>query len=568
MIRNRFGFAMAALLLVFAAPAFAQDADKAAAVDALLTPATPGSPGIAVAIYHAGKVEYVQGYGLANLEQGTPVTPRTRFNVASVSKEFTALAIAMLAEEGKVDLSADVRRYLPWLPDFGKTITVADLVHHLSGLKDSNILFWFAERESADHLTQARLIAILKRQRGLLFDPGTRFSYTNTGYVLLAEVVRAASGKSLRQFEEERIFRPLGMVDSLVRDDASEIVPRRAQAYAPTPGGGWRITLNNADNFGATNVNTTAADMARWFSFLDGKAALGGPDLLKTVTTPSKLRDGTAVNYAFGLYAGRSAGRDTIGHSGSVSGYRALVTWLPKERFGVVLMANGSQDLGVPADRIVELYLGKAPPDPNRTDDMPGPIAATPAMVKAAAGHYVSDHLWSADLVAEEGKLYWVSALSTILPKSELILRGDDFFSRGTGLAARYFRFDRDAKGAITGFRKLSELGTKDFVADFRRQPPVHPTPAELAPLAGDYHVPELDITYSFRLDGDHLVASSMWSNRPITLVPVAANRFDTDSIPLGSIAVDRDAAGKPVGFTIVGGGLIGTRLERRGPVE
>lgn len=557
------GFAAATLVMIAPAPAVARDAAKTAAVDALLTPKTPGSPGIAVAIYRAGKVEYVQGYGLANLEQGTPVTPRTRFNVASVSKEFTAIAIAMLAEEGKLDPSADVRTYLPWMPDFGDVITVNDLVHHLSGLKDSNILYWLAQREDGDHQTQAQLVAIVKRQRNLLFKPGTKFSYSNMGYAMLAEVVHAVSGKTLRQFTEERIFRPLGMVDSVVRDDTGEILERRAEAYIPTAKG-WRITQHNSDDVGSTGVNTSAADMARWLSFFDG-ARIGSANLLKTVTTPGKLRDGSPLNYASGLYVGRSAGRDTIGHSGSTAGYRALVTWLPKERFGVVLIANGSQELGTPTDKIVELYLGKSTADPDPAKDMPEPIAATPAMLQAATGHYLGTRIWSADFVVDGGKLYWTS---TTLPKAEITLRGDDHFSRGIGANARYFRFDRDAKGAITGFRMISQLGTAGPGDLFRRQPNVHPTPAQLAPLAGDYYVPELDISYSIRLEGSQLLASSLWSNRPIKLVPVATDRFDTDSIPLGSVTVKRDAAGKPIGFEIVGGGLVGTQLERRGPVR
>lgn len=554
---------VAALLIVLPAPALAEDAGKAAAVDALLAPKTPDSPGLAVAIYRAGKVEYVQGYGLANLEQGTPVTPRTRFNVASVSKEFTAIAVAMLAEEGKIDLSADVRRYLPWMPDFGDPITVDDLVHHLSGLKDSNLLYWLAQREDGDHLTQAQLMAIVKRQRNLLFKPGTQFSYSNTGYALLAEVVRAASGKSLRQFTDERIFRPLGMVDSVVRDDSSEVLPRRADGYERTANG-WRITLNNSDDIGSTGLNTSAADMARWLTFFDG-AKIGGPDLLKTVTSPGKLRNGTPLNYGFGLYVGRSAGRDTIGHSGSIAGYRALVTWLPKERFGVILIANGSQELGVVTDRIVELYLGSAPADPDPAKDMPAPIATTPAMLQALAGHYLGPRIWSADLVVEDGKLYWTS---TTLPRSEITLRGNDVFSRGVGAGARYFRFERDAAGAVIGFRMIMQLGTSAPGDLFSRQPTVHPTAAELAPLAGDYYVPELDISYTLTLEGEQLIGRSLWSNRPIRLVPVAKDRFDTDSIPLGSIAVKRGAGGKPIGFEIVGGGLVGTQLERRGPVK
>jgi CubicO group peptidase (beta-lactamase class C family) len=553
-----FGTMWIVLGMSMSAPAFAAPV-SGAAVDALLAPKSADAPGVAVVIYQSGKIVYLKGYGLANLEQGTPVTTKTRFNVASVSKEFTALAIAMLAQDGKLDLDADVRRYLPWLPDFGDTITVNDLIHHLAGFKDSNLLYWLAQREDGDHLTQAQLMSIVKRQRSLLFKPGTQFSYSNTGYALLAEVVKAVSGQSLRQFTEARIFGPLGMTDSVVRDDTSEVLPRRADAYQRA-GDAWRITLNNSDDIGATGVNTTAEDMGKWLAFLD-RPTIGGPDLLRTITTPGKLRDGTPLNYAFGLYTERAAGRDAIGHSGSTAGFRAQVTWIPKDRFGVVLIANGSQDLGVPTDRIIELYLGKAAADPDPARDMPAPIATTPATLASMTGHYLGPRIWSADLVVEAGKLYWTS---TTLPKAEITIRGNDVFSRGIGAGARFFRFDRDAKGAITSFRQLSQLGTSKPGQPFVRIAPVAPSPAELAPLAGDYHAPELDISYSITLVGKELQASSLWSTRPIRLVPVAPDRFDTTSIPLGSIAVRRDAAGKPIGFEIVGGGLVGTRLDRR----
>lgn len=184
---------------VFAADAAADAPSRGAAVDALMSRHTkPGAPGAAVGVYRGGKVIYAKGFGVADLETGAPITTRTPFYISSVSKQFTAFAIALLASEGKLDLDADIRRYLPWFPGLGHTITTRHLVHHTSGLREQYELVMLSGRDLHDLVTQPQMLKLIARQRALNFVPGTDFQYNNTSYTLLAEIVRAVSGQDLR----------------------------------------------------------------------------------------------------------------------------------------------------------------------------------------------------------------------------------------------------------------------------------------------------------------------------------------------------------------------------------
>ena len=201
------------------------------AIDALFDDVEVNGPGAAVGIYHRGRPTLTRGYGLADLESGLPITPQTAFHAASVSKQFTAFAIALLAQEGAIDLEADVRDYLPYVPDFGSTITVRHLILHTSGLRNQVTLLLLRRQGVESRTTQHHVVNLVARQRTLNFPPRTDYSYSNTGYVLLAEIVFAGTGRSLREFTAERIFEPLGMQHTFFVDDVTEIVPRRASSY-------------------------------------------------------------------------------------------------------------------------------------------------------------------------------------------------------------------------------------------------------------------------------------------------------------------------------------------------
>ncbi len=237
----------------------------AARIDAVFKDyATRTSPGCALGILRDGKVLYSRGYGMADLNQSTPIAPSTVFDVGSVSKQFTAASLVLLANEGKLALTDDVRKYLPEIPDYGTPITLDHLLHHTSGLRDYNDLLVYKGYRYEDVTSDEDALEILSRQRALDFQPGTKWRYSNTNYFLAAEVVERVTGKSLAVFAKERLFQPLGMARSHFRDDHTAIVPGRATAYAPSEKGGFQIDMSNWDQLGDGQVQTNVLELAKW----------------------------------------------------------------------------------------------------------------------------------------------------------------------------------------------------------------------------------------------------------------------------------------------------------------
>src|SRR5690349_8472502 len=215
--------------------------DTIQAIDALFAAEdTSTTPGCALGVVRDGGIVYARGYGLANLEYAIPITPRTIFHVASISKQFTAFAAILLAQEGALSLDDDIRRYLPELPDFGATITPRQLAHHTSGLRDQWELLHLAGWRWDDVMTTEDILDLARRQRELNFAPGSEYAYCNTGYTLLGQIVARVSGMPFRAFCEQRIFQPLGMRSTHFHDDHTEIVPGRAYSYHPRDGGGFQ----------------------------------------------------------------------------------------------------------------------------------------------------------------------------------------------------------------------------------------------------------------------------------------------------------------------------------------
>ena len=221
------------------------------------------TPGAAVAVVREGKVIFSKGYGMANLEYDIPITAKTVFHMASVSKQFTAFAIAHLAQQGKISLDDPVQKYIPEVPEFEKTITVRHLVHHISGLRDQWTLLMMAGWRLDDVITKDHILSLVKNQKDLNFEPGARYMYSNTGYTLMAEIVARVSGKSFAQWTKENIFDPLQMEQTLFYDDHEKIVKNRAYSYYSGDEGYKKSVLSYA-NVGATSLFTTVEDLSLW----------------------------------------------------------------------------------------------------------------------------------------------------------------------------------------------------------------------------------------------------------------------------------------------------------------
>ncbi len=228
----------------------------------------PGSPGCAVGVYRDGKIIYAKGYGLANLEENVPITPETVFDIASVSKQFTAASILLLQKQGKLRLDDDVRKYIPELPDYaahgaGK-ITIRHLISHTSGLRDYVSLFTLAGINNDSVTTDNDALGIILRQKGLNFPPGSAWQYSNSGYFLLSLIVQRVSGKTLKDFAAEQIFQPLGMVHSQYRNDHTSLIPHRALAYDRGENGSYKLSVSYAETTGDGMVHTSIEDLQKW----------------------------------------------------------------------------------------------------------------------------------------------------------------------------------------------------------------------------------------------------------------------------------------------------------------
>jgi len=334
------------------------DSSLNARVDKLFAPwDKPGSPGCALAVVRDGRIIYSRGYGMADLEHDVSITPASAFYVGSLSKQFTAMAVALLAQQGTLRLDDDIHQYLPELPSYDKPITIRHLIHHTSGLPEYMPLLARAGWRPDAPFGNQDVLAIVARERQLSFQPGEQFAYSNTGYTLLALIVERAARVRFEEFADERIFSPLSMKDTHFHADATRIVKRRAYAYEPLSGGGLRLAPPVPTRVGAGGVFTTVEDLARWDqNFYD--ARVGGAELIKLVTTPGALNNGHLLEYAFGLEVRTYRGLRVVEHGGDFAGYHAYLARFPDQHLSVILLCNLSNINQVPlAHAVADIYL-------------------------------------------------------------------------------------------------------------------------------------------------------------------------------------------------------------------
>jgi CubicO group peptidase (beta-lactamase class C family) len=410
--------ALAAILLaVTGSPALAQQrvasvaALPAARVDSLFMAwDRTDSPGCAVAVYSNSEIIHARGYGMASLEHGIAITPKTVFDIGSTSKQFAAMSIVLLAEEGVLSLDDDVRRFVPELPDYGSRITIRHLLTHTSGLRDYLTLWSLAGFDDADYTTGAEALSLIVRQRALNFQPGEQYLYSNSGFFLLSVIVERASGKSLAAYAHEHIFAPLGMRHTRFNDDHTAIIANRATGYSPRADGGFAVSMSNYEQTGDGAVNTSVEDLLRWDENFY-TAQVGGRRALEAMQTTAVLNDGSRLTYALGLRVEPYRGLPTVSHGGSWAGYRAELLRFPEQRFSVACLCNRSDaNPSRLARRVADIYLadqlGQAV-DESRPEPVEpaGTVAPTldAATLARYAGTYDSDEIGATYTVVVEG---------------------------------------------------------------------------------------------------------------------------------------------------------------------
>ena len=415
-----------------------------------------GVPGASVAIAHKGEILYAKGYGEAQLEYNIPNSPTTVFHVASVSKQFTAFAIAYLADQDKIDLDADIRTYLPEMPDFGETITVRHLVHHTSGLRDQWNLLVMAGWRFDDVITEDQIMTLLKRQRELNFPPGEEFVYCNSGFTLMAKIVEKVTGQKFSEWCQEHVFEPLGMNSTQFYDDHERIVPNRSYSYYEA-GGGYKKRVLSYANVGATSLFTTVEDLSKWAWNFE-QITVGNQNLMKQMHERGILNSGDTISYAFGQFMGTYKGLKEVSHGGADAGYRTFLLRFPEEAYSIVVLSNlRSFNPGGLAYRVADIYLAdKIEEDPpssdseNSTSEEADDFDPSAVDLALYTGTYYSQELDTYyRLKVKEGKLQ-VSHLRRpdiiLHPIGEDLFQGEAYFLRGTA-------FTRNEEGAIDGFK-------------------------------------------------------------------------------------------------------------------
>ena len=539
-----------------------------AKVDALFAKMdTTVSPGCALSVMRDHKIIDERGYGMADLDHNVPITPATVFHVASMSKQFTAASILLLAQEGKLSLDDPVRKYVPELPDFGTPVTIRELLHHTSGLRDQwDLLDLSGWRISEDRITDADVLYVVSHQRALNFPPNTRFLYSNTGFTLLAQIVARVSGESFRKFTTERIFEPLGMKSTHFRDDFDEIVKNMAYGYDPA-GDTFRLSVTNYDTVGATSLLTTVEDLALWDeNFYTPR--VGGPKLVEQLLERGKLNDGTQIDYAAGLVVTQYRGLNVVDHGGADAGYRSDMIRFPDQHFSVACLCNlSSANPSDLAQKVADVYLGPLmqPAKAPHADEGKG-ITLTPAQMQAKVGVYVNvkDENDVVRFVVKDGGLQTGNG-------------GDEETYALKAISENEFRL-AVASDAITFLpgrpgtpQQLTIRHEDGMVETFAAAPAFAPTAAELAEYAGTYSSREIDPLY--RIEYGHLHVSgdgpehafdglvlTRLKNDPDPLRPVTRDLF---AAGVGKIRFTRDAQGKVNGFLLTTGRVINLRFER-----
>ena len=353
---------------------------------------TTSSPGCALAVVKDGRIVYEHGYGMANLELGMAITPQSVFDIGSVSKHITAMAILLLEQEHKLSLDDDVRKYLPEIPDYGSKITIRHMLHHTSGLRNYDDLFDLEGIPEADLTTDRDAMDLIVRQKGVNFKAGEEFLYSDTNYFLMSQIVKRITGQTLRQFAQERIFGPLGMTSTHFHDDHTMIVPRRATGYAPHQGGGFEMDMSNFEQLGDGSVMTTVEDLFRWDQNFE-HPQVGGPEAIRQLTTPGMLNSGQPVPYAMGLFLDHYRGLNWIHHSGEWVGYRAALSRFPDQHFSTLITCNcvGSMSPMTMAQRVADIYLANEFAKTQTTASRQSPSNVPASELQKYAGAYWSE---------------------------------------------------------------------------------------------------------------------------------------------------------------------------------
>ncbi len=487
------------------------------------------APGCAVGVSLNGESVFEKAFGMAEMEHGIVNTPQTIFESGSVAKQFTAAALVLLQQDGKLNIDDPVKKYIPELPDYGLPLTIRHMLNHTSGLRD-----WFSVRAlsgegAGQHIvTQQMIFDTVVRQKGLDFKPGAEYSYSNSGYQLAAMIVERVSKQKFADFVAERILKPVGMKNTGYRDDFQRIVPGRAQAYSKAGDGPWRINMPMMNAHGGGGMLTTVGDWLRWTAMLDART--WNTSLVDALETQAVLNNGQKISYALGLTVGSYKGIKQIAHGGATAGYRTFLARYPDKKLSIAVLCNGTAPNPTElANGIAVEILGPFPPSAAAAEAEKLPISHPEKYV----GLWKNERNRTATRISlANGELRFGNAPVRAMPDGSMMFGSTKVV------------FINDSGGKPVLFDATANSDTIRFSAQLEWQP----TAADLATLAGDWYSDEAEAKVKFVAEGTN--AFLLLKNAPRTaLRPLYKDCFTDGS---GQILwFERDMSGKVVGMHI-----------------
>ena len=504
------------------------------------------SPGCALAVINDGEIIYKRGYGMANLEHSIPISTKTPFYMCSLSKQFTAMCILLLSEQGKLSSDDDIRKYIPEIPEYDHIITIQHLLHHTSGIRDYLDLRSLAGKNYADSVPEEDVLNLLSRQKALNFKPGDQYMYSNSGYILLSMVIKRVSGKSLREFSEENIFKPLGMLKTQFHDDRTKIIKDRADGYFRREDGSYGLNTTSFDLVGDGGLYSTTEDLFLWDqNFYQNKLGNGGKELIERMILPGKLNNGETLNYAFGLLNDEYKGLRMIRHGGSFIGFKGEFIRFPEQKFSVVILANlASINPRKLSRQVIDLYLADQfesgqPKTEARVEKVKrSDISIDPSIYDTFTGKYQLESGAVIIIAKENGRL---KAHIESQPKAELIPESETHFFLKNRDAQISFR--REVDGKVTNLvlhQNKQNLPAKKIKSQILSLD-------QLEKFEGEYYSIELQVTYRVVLKEKQLFIRV----RNIPPEPLIYFHGDRFTVAYKKVTFLRNNRGKITSFTL-----------------
>jgi CubicO group peptidase (beta-lactamase class C family) len=524
MIRSNLRRTLLLTLLAIAGSANAATAASAtrdSQLDSVFGKWTGLTPGCVAGASIAGQAPLVRAYGMADLEHDIKNGADTIFEAGSVSKQFTAAAVLLLAHDGSLSLDDPVRKFIPELPDYGAPLTLRHMLTHTGGLRDWGSVMYVAGWPRGTRVyTHAHVLDIVSRQRALNFAPGTRWSYSNTGYNLAAIVVERVSGMPFQDFTRRRIFEPLGMTRTSWRDNHARVVKGRAVAYVASPQG-FTQQMPFENVYGNGGLLTTVGDLLKWNENFSAPR-VGDAAFVAGLQERARLNDGRTLGYALGLMHMEHRGAPEVSHGGVTGGYSSFLARYPAQQLSIAVLCNVLQMTDDSAHAVADLYLPVAPLPSPQSEWTERQLAAYPGIYRSAdTGLYLN-------VIRDQSALRLGSgAMLTPRGRSRL------------GIGNRTTLEIRD-----DGTARLEDVfGGWDIL---ERVAASSPGVQELQRLTGKYSSQDAAMTVTVALNNDKLVM-----HRGVDTLELAPIYVDAFSFPGGSITFKRNSAGAPTLFTL-----------------